>query len=312
MNSIGNGIPFDYDYINAYTAPITPSTVHVRDTGLARYFKRYLLQKAISVFKWELPKTWSRDYFLYVLYCWGFLAVVNTDKYGAIPQACGLQGYDVFYRPTTALITNPALKGFLTPRIGIQCTLFKLQPDFHGILDLVNYFGDMMALCSETVSTNLINSHTSNVFAAESKQAAESLKKMFDKVASGAPAVFADKSLFNEDGSPRWSLFNLDIGSNYIVDKVLADMRKIECMFDTEIGIPNANTDKRERLISDEVNSNNIETGTRCELWLESLQQSCIETNKMFGLDISVDWRVDPRGEEVKTDESNSVTAGDV
>ena len=76
-------------------------------------------------------------------------------------------------------------------------------------------------------------------------------------------------------------------------------MRKIESMFDTDIGIPNANTDKRERLVTDEVNANNVETASKCALWLEQLQESVKKTNDMFGLDVSVDWRF-PDAYEVK------------
>ena len=45
-------------------------------------------------------------------------------------------------------------------------------------------------------------------------------------------------------------------------------------------------------------------------LWLESLQQGCEEVKAMFGVDLSVDWRVNPveqeitRAEEVAADES--------
>jgi hypothetical protein len=88
-------LPFYYDYKNARNSTINPSTVHVRDTGLQRYFARYLLQKTISVFKWDMPKTWSRNYLLYTLYCWGYVAVINTDKFGVIPQQCTLGGFDV-------------------------------------------------------------------------------------------------------------------------------------------------------------------------------------------------------------------------
>ena len=72
-------------------------------------------------------------------------------------------------------------------------------------------------------------------------------------------------------------------------------MRKIEAMFDTDVGIPNANTDKKERLVTDEVNANNVETATRCELWLEQLKKAGQDTNDMFGINLSVDWRVDPK-----------------
>ena len=290
-----NGAPYYYNYINAETSQVTPSTVHVKDSGLCRYFTKYLLQKAMSVFEWDLPATWNKDYFLYVLYCWGYVAVVNTDKFGVIPQGCGLKGYDVFYAPTHAVIANPLLSGILEPRIGTQCELLKLQPDFSGILDLVGHYAEQMALASQSVSVNLLNSKLSYVFTAKTKALAESLKKMYDQIASGEPAVVIDSRLKNAaDGEETWKAFEQNVGGNYIVTNLLADLRKIEAMFDTEIGIPNANTDKRERLIQDEVNANNIETYSKCAMWLENLQDACKRVNDMFGLSISVRWREIP------------------
>lgn len=290
-----NGAPYYYNYINAETSQVTPSTVHVKDSGLCRYFTKYLLQKAMSVFEWDLPETWNKDYFLYVLYCWGYVAVVNTDKFGVIPQGCGLKGYDVFYAPTHAVIANPLLTGILEPRIGTQCELLKLQPDFSGILDLVGHYAEQMALASQSVSVNLLNSKLSYVFTAKTKALAESLKKMYDQIASGEPAVVIDSRLKNAaDGEETWKSFEQNVGGNYIVTNLLADLRKIEAMFDTEIGIPNANTDKRERLIQDEVNANNIETYSKCAMWLENLQDACKRVNDMFGLSIAVRWREIP------------------
>lgn len=290
-----NGAPYYYNYINAETSQVTPSTVHVKDSGLCRYFTKYLLQKAMSVFEWDLPETWNKDYFLYVLYCWGYVAVVNTDKFGVIPQGCGLKGYDVFYAPTHAVIANPLLSGILEPRIGTQCELLKLQPDFSGILDLVGHYAEQMALASQSVSVNLLNSKLSYVFTAKTKALAESLKKMYDQIASGEPAVVIDSRLKNAaDGEETWKAFEQNVGGNYIVTNLLADLRKIEAMFDTEIGIPNANTDKRERLIQDEVNANNIETYSKCAMWLENLQDACKRVNEMFGLSIAVRWRKIP------------------
>lgn len=290
-----NGAPYYYNYINAETSQVTPSTVHVKDSGLCRYFTKYLLQKAMSVFEWDLPETWNKDYFLYVLYCWGYVAVVNTDKFGVIPQGCGLKGYDVFYAPTHAVIANPLLSGIMEPRIGTQCELLKLQPDFSGILDLVGHYAEQMALASQSVSVNLLNSKLSYVFTAKTKALAESLKKMYDQIASGEPAVVIDSRLKNAaDGEETWKSFEQNVGGNYIVTNLLADLRKIEAMFDTEIGIPNANTDKRERLIQDEVNANNIETYSKCAMWLENLQDACKRVNDMFGLSIAVRWRKIP------------------
>lgn len=292
--AIGYGAPAFYDHVNARTSVVTPSTVHVTNTGLSRFFQRYLLQKAMSVFKWDMPETWSRDYFLYCLYCWGYVAVINTDKFGVIPQGCGLMGYDVFYRPTTAIISNPLLTGLKQLRIGTQCTLFKLQPDYGGIYDLVSYYADMMALSAETAGVNLLNSKLSYVFTAGDKSSAESFKKLYDRVASGEPAVVMDKHLLRDDGTAAWQPFEQNVGQNYIVSDILTDLRKWEQMFDTDIGIPNANTDKKERLLTDEVNSNNMETVSKCALWLEELQKVAEQTRSMFGVEITVDWRVKP------------------
>lgn len=298
-------IPAMYDTKNLFNSLQSPSTVHCRNTQLQRYFRRYLMQKAISVFKWNLPDTWDADYFLYTLYGYGYCAVINTEEFGVIPQWGALGGYNVFYRPTYVTITNPLIKGMKRPTIGIDCTIIKLQPDYGSITDLVNYYADMMALCSESFGINMINSHVSTVFPAANKAMAESYKKMYDKIASGDPAVVVDKNLFSDTGEPVWTPFQANIKNEYISDMILADMRKIEAQFDTDIGIPNANTDKRERLITDEVNANNVETAIRCEFWLEQIKKAVEETNTMFGTDISVDWRVNP-----KTDIADNWTGG--
>lgn len=264
------------------------------DENLSWFFMRYLMQKAISVFKWDIPWWWNKDYFLYCLYCFGRLAVINTDRFGVIPQACGLMGYNVFYQPTNAIITNPLLRGMTQPRIDVDCTLFKLQPDYGGIMDLVRYYGNMLAHASMSAAVNLNNSKLMLAFFAKNKAGAEAFKKAFDEMANGQPMTVFDKNLLTEDGQPSWSTLQQDIKQQYIVSDLLADMRKIEAMFDTDIGIPNANTEKRERLISDEVNANNVETYSKCALWLEQLKTSCEKTRAMFGININVEWRQIP------------------
>ena len=143
----------------------------------------------------------------------------------------------------------------------------------------------------DTAGVNLVNSKLSYVFFAQNKASAEACKKLYDRVASGEPAAVIDKSLYSEDGKPLWTSFSQDLRSNYIAGDILLDMRKWEQQFDTKIGIPNANTEKKERLITDEVNANNTETRCIASMWLESLQESCRRVREMFGVDIAVDWR---------------------
>lgn len=287
---MSNTPPIFYDYINANTSPVTPSTIHYLDTGLFNYFRKYLLQKALSVFEWRLPDTWAKNYFLYSLYTWGVMAVFKTDKYGVVTQSCGLSGYDLYYQPTQAIISNPILGG-LNLKIGRDCEIIKLMPNYSGIMDIVDQYAKEMALGWQTIDVNLLNSKVSYVFSAKGKSAAESFKKMYDRIASGEPAVVVDKNLYGDSGDKEWDAFAQNVVGNYIVSAVITDLRKIENAFDTDIGIPNSNTEKRSRMLVDEVNSNNVETWCKASLWLEELKETTKKCNDRFGLNISVDWR---------------------
>lgn len=306
-----SGPPFFYNYTNVVDS-LDGGTIHAANNATTKFFQRYLLQKAISVFEWELPPRWAKNFLLYCLYCWGFVAVFKTDKFGTIFQPCGLYGYDIFYQPTHAIIANPLIKGTPKPRIGRECEIIRLQPDYGGIMDIVTHYASLMAIATETAEINLFNSKLAYVFMCASKAGAETFKKLYDQIASGQPAAVIGRDFGqNADGSPAWQMFNQNVGQNYIADRVLADLRKIEAMFDTDIGIPNANTEKRERLITDEVNANNVETLSKCGLWLEELKSSCQKVNSMFGLDLSVNWRYKP--DELKggaDDARNSVDPG--
>lgn len=284
--------PIFYNYQNVNDASHFP--IH-GNAIISRYFKRYLLQKAISVFKWKLPDWWAENFLLYCLYCFGYVAVFETDKFGVIFQPCGLRGYDVFYRPTHAVIANPLIDKRLEPQIGKQCELLRLMPDYGGIMDIVSHYAEQMAICVETLTGNMFNSRLAYVFFSENKAATDSFTKMYDQISSGKPVSIIDKALRSNPDSDKapWELFTQNLGQNYIADQLLSDLRKIEAMFDTDIGIPNANTDKRERLITDEVNANNIEVLSKCSLWLQELQKSCKRCNDMFGLDLAVNWRFD-------------------
>lgn len=286
---------YDYDFINRYNAHIKPSTVHSQENATAWYFRRYLIQKIISVFEFDgIPEEWSVDYFLYSLFVFGFVAVVRTDKFGVIPQGglnTSLYGYDVFYRPTNVNISNPLLSGILSPRIGVECEIIKMQPDYGSSWDIVSYYADLLALATESLAVNITNSKLAYVFACSDKTVAESFKKMFDSINEGNPAVFADKKLFDDNGNPLWTTFQNNLKQNYVAGDMLDDMLKIDARFCTEIGIPNVNLAKQSGVTDNEVESNNIDTKSKATLWLETIQEGLDKVNDMFGLDMSVKFR---------------------
>lgn len=280
-------IPVDYTYINAVNGQKNPSTIHTQNIALTKFFERYLIDDFLGQWEVNLPETWAYNYTMYSLVYFGFIAVINTDKFGVIPQHCNLYGYDVMYQPTTAQIINPLIPNAIDARIHRDTELIKLFPDFGGIYDLIQFYAEKMALLSEGLDVNIINSKLSYIIGVDSKSSAETFKKTIDKITSGEPCVVTGKELFSEDGTPLWTTFAQNLTQNYIASKQLEDLKKLKLMFDTDVGIPNANTEKKERLTDDEVNSNNVETQTKIELIADSLEESAKRVNKMFGTNIS-------------------------
>jgi hypothetical protein len=276
--------------MNAVESAAQPANMHILATETGRFYQRYLLKKALSVFKWTLPDWWDENYFLYVLYCFGFVGIFDTKRFGVIPNQCGLKGLNVFYRPTSIIIANPLLTE-KEKRIDADCVVMQLQPDYMGILDLCAHYAEKMSLASSAISQNLWSTKIATVFFAENDAQQQSIKKAFDKMSAGDPMVVVNKKLRDENGNLAYEVFNRDVKQSYVIDDLLTDLRKIEAEFDTRIGVPNANTDKRERLITDEVNANNVETHILADMWMDSIQSAIKKVRDMFGLEIKCEWR---------------------
>lgn len=292
---INSGIPAGYDYINIYNSSIKPSTVHLNNNQTQRFFAKYLLQEVMSVYKWSgIPEEWNADFFRYILLMHGHIAVFNTEQYGVICMNAQPFGRGLYYQPTHMVIANPLLPGMKQLRIGEECEVIRIQPDWSGISDLVSFYSSMMALSAEAAAYNVQNSKLAYVFIAKDKAQAESFKKLYDQIAQGNPAAVADAKLFDEDGNPRWVMFNQQLKQTYIAPDIMADMHRWKNLFLTEIGIPNANYEKSERLITNEVNANNTETMSKAELWLEEMKSCCDRVNSMYGLQLDVQLRFDP------------------
>ena len=74
----------------------------------------------------------------------------------------------------------------------------------------------------------------------------------------------------------------------YVADKLLIDKQKIWNEICTFLGINNANTEKRERLISDEVNSNTQQVQLSLSFCLMERTEAFERINKKFSTEIVV------------------------
>ena len=284
-------VPYYFDSINQVESHIVPGTMKAGHSVLAQYYRRYLAQRVFSIFTFQnLPETWDEEYLKFVLLTWGTCAVLRTDKFGIIPQQCGFSGYNVFYRPTRALVTNPLFDRTYDLRIGEDCELIRLSPDWRGIPDLIGHYADLLAITVTSIVTTLDNSRLSYVFTGKSKAFGESFKLMFDKIANGEPAVFIDKQLMDEAGNPNWQTFQQDLRSTYIIDQLQAAERCLMSQFFQDIGIENIPFEKGERLNVAESTSNMYATRCLPDLWKRTINATCKKVNKLFDLNISVDY----------------------
>ena len=268
---------------------ITPSYDCMRSReDLFFYWAKYLLQRAIAVFDVTLPKSIDYDYFMFTLLLDGGIAVFKTAKYGVIAQRCSVLGYNLYDKPTEIQVNNTVVQG-IERTIDKDCILFTINPNYTGMWDIISYYAVQLAEIQLSANVNLRNVKLAYVYLAEDNKEAENFKKMTDKVDSGEAMVFAKKG----SSQNKAELFFNNVANTYIVDKLLVDMRKVISNFDMEMGIPTVNTEKKERLISDEANSNNAETTLRINYIIDRLKKECKKCKEMFGVDIDINLKGD-------------------
>ena len=286
MSNVLSGVqvPFQ-DLVHQFFAKKPKDVDGVANTSTI-YYREYLLKKILSRFEFDgLPSYWDMDYFLEVLFLDGKICITDTAA-GVLPLRCGTTGIGIFEQPTECQIANPVLGSFRRT-IDVDCALIKLQYNYTGCGWLINRYATMLAMCDSSVATNLMNTKATYVFKASSKAQSETMKKMYDDIAMGKPAVFVgENGAINEE-----NMFVMPAKQNFIAEDVQILKRKIINEFLTEIGINNTNQDKRERLTDDEVNANNDEVYANIQHWFDNISDGINRANKLYNLGLSVKVR---------------------
>lgn len=291
-----NYTPLNYHNINVGAGTYNPSPVKAYNNRTFGYWVRALFQRATSVIDFELPDTWQgniKDFFLYCLYKYGYVAVFNYDDVGLVFQPCTLSGYNFYYQPTDAIISNPKYQDTLI--IGESCELIKLTPDYVGIWDVIEYYAERFSQLDNAINMSLINCKTPYILGAKNKTASSALKKILDKVNGGEPAVIFDEKLMNDPNSKDTPFQLLELLRNpkeaYLTTDQLMDFRTILDNFDSEIGIPALPYQKKERLVSDEATMRAYDGSARSLTWFNTLTSSINEVKKLYP-DIVLDARL--------------------
>lgn len=277
------GIPEEYEGLNLYNS-MRSVAGRVQNDLNTQYYMRALWQRAISGTKFKLPRDWRRAkrYFKNVIFGLGFIGVIDSPKYGRIPQICTFNGYGLFLQPVKMIVNNKFMQ--FKGTIGENCEIIHLCGDYRGIWDIVEHYAIRLSVAITSLDCALMNERVSLLAAGKNKAANETLKVIYEHISAGEPFYVYDKAIkgegLDESDDPIWT-FSQDVASQYISDKLLADIDTILMQFDREIGIA-AVGEKKERMLTDEVQLQQDDTCARPSTWFENLSDSFDLTNELF------------------------------
>lgn len=282
-----NYAPLNYDKLNMAAGRFSPSTIKAHNNLSFWFWSRSLFQRAASVIEFDVPKAWegkTKDFLVYCLFKYGYVAIFNTNEFGLSFQPCTLKGYDFYYQPTSVLVSNPLLnKEF---KLDSEAALLKLTPDYFGVWDIIDYYAEKLSMMDISINSAIVNAKVPFVLGAKTKGAAQALKKILDQINKGEPAVIYDSRIFDDhsakgDQTP-FQTWERDMKNNYIITDLLSDFQTILNDFDREVGIPTIPYQKKERLVQSEAESTEIDSRARSSVWLETLQSSIEEVKQLF------------------------------
>lgn len=115
---------------------------------------------------------------------------------------------------------------------------------------------------------------------------------MYEQYDGNSPFIFADNAM-----NPN-ALSVLQTGAPYVADKLYELKTQVWNEALTFLGISNISVEKKERLITDEVNRFMGGVIASRNSRLDMRRQACEQINEMFGLDISVEFREDFKPED--------------
>lgn len=146
----------------------------------------------------------------------------------------------------------------------------------------INLFAYRLYETERTIDTNLIAQKTPVLIEGDTKTIL-TLKNTYMSFAGNTPFIFG-----NKDYNINQKLNALKTDAPYLIDKLELHKHEIWNEALTFLGIDNANTDKKERLITDEVESNNELINYYLNCFYKTRKQACDMINEKYGLNIKI------------------------
>lgn len=240
----------------------------------------------LSLFEWEnLPSSMNARFLEMCLYYNGQGAMLYDNDYGYINTMASDGGYINIYGLPTEIICysyrfNQRRSLYLTDtgeEKGKECILVMNNYERIPTSVMVNLFAYRLAEAQRTADVNIKAQRTPVLITTDQKQYF-TLKKMYEEYEGNTPAIFADKNVISPD-----ALKSLKTEAPFIANDIMDYKREIWNEFLTTMGISNL-SEKRERLISNEVDSNNELVNLNLQSQLITRKEACKQFNEKYGL----------------------------
>jgi len=279
----------DYAQSSLYD-PFMGNPVRDRKALIERMYIRILTELACNRFKWTgLPDTIDERFLELTLFR-SALSVFYYDaqfgRYMAL-RAAGTGAINMYDNPTTfTVIGNTMVNKRLTAKecVPIWANYLRI-PDW----DIISIYATKLAEIDRTIEINLNSMRHSFVLTVPENQRLSyvNIMRQHDE---GQPVIFGTDAL---DPTANINVFPVLIDKETVLNLQLSKSKLwSECM--TLLGINNANQDKKERLISGEIEANNGQVVASRGIALKARKMAAEQINKRYLLSVDVSWDLDP------------------
>ena len=277
----------------------------INNRTMIDYLDRFRML-ATSLFTWEnLDKyagTGASRFLEQSLYENGRACFVKDDKLGYL-----------------ALKVNPSdkLNVYMLPtRVMAWSIGYNKDYDFDDVVYIMNnelmkptmaiveLFANRLYETERTIDTNLIAQKTPVLIEGDTKTIL-TLKNVYMQYSGNTPFIFGNKQF---DISNKLNVLKTD--APFIIDKLDIHKHQIFNEALTVLGINNANMDKKERLITGEVESNDQLINYYLNCFYKTRKKACDEINEKYGLDIKIVLNKEAI-DLLKTTENDIIKEGD-
>ena len=273
-----------------------------------RLYLDQILEIAIARYKWNgLPNTID-ERFLELTLCGknGAVLFFKDENIGHLALPCTMSGrFNVYNIPIQRRAY--AVNGYQANRDDTNSVIIYSNQLHNGMSvynRLIQYAKDLY-LIDSIIMVNVNAQKTPLMLLADEKQML-TLKNLYMKYDGNQPFIFGDRNDLNPN-----SIQALLTGAPYVADKLYELKQNIWNEALTFLGVPNVQMNKKERLITDEVNRGLGGVFASRYSGLLSRRQACEQINEMFGLNISVEYRNESETDNVKAEADDTNEGGE-